>query len=152
MPIENLEINIDPEGNITRGGDDKALGTVNLDTGEVKFANAAYAKGDYKAAIEERAAEFIAAPPAEAVEEVVEVEEGTGTDPRVPGTEPARDPELGSFSPAWINYDHANASKKEFAAKYKRSAECQLEFIALCPQLFADREALEARFNDLLKS
>ena len=152
---EELNISISSDGAITRDKDNKHLADVDLATGKVKYTNPAYAKGDYKQAIQELAGQVISLgkskPTGKAKPEVATKDKSDAKgDPRVPSAIPPRDKVMGDFSAAHINYDHANLSDKEFSTKYKNTALCQLEFIAYRPELFADRTALEERFAKLL--
>lgn len=152
--MSEINISIDEQGQVTRDEDEKHLADVNLETGEVKFANAAYAKGNYKAAIEALAAKTVSGEKPKTKAKPVkepEAEVVTDADPRVPLEEPAPHPNLGRSSAAHINYDFANMSEKEFAAKYQRTAASKLEFTARRPELFANIEALDERLGALAK-
>ena len=181
MSKREINLSVDAEGIVTRDEDKKHVATIDLKTGEPKFANAAYAKGDYRASIEAVANKFFEkqteetkteeqpentppsneasqpqpeentppvennpTPPEVATQEVVV------KDARIPSVRPEKDPNLGYFSAAHINYDHANMSDDEFAKKYKKTAEVHLDFIAARSPLFADLEALEERLASLI--
>jgi len=140
---------------VLRADDSKLLATVQ-DDGTVKFANPAYASGEYREAIESAVLSANKGPaPVETDDDESDEPEGLMdravdvVDARVPSSPPPRHPELGSFSAAHVNFDHANASDEDFAAKYKPCAGSILEFIARSPDLFADREALEVRLHAL---
>ena len=144
---EELEIKIDEQGNILRVSDDKHLALLDIATGELKFSNAAYAKGKYKKKILELV-ESSGNPPEEVIDDLPG-DVVTGSDPRVPSSFPPKDASLGSFSAAHINFDHSTLSDADFYKKYGPSSECQLEFISNRPELFADREELEARLSNI---
>lgn len=150
---QELKVTIDSDGVIKRVGDDKHLATVDPETGEVKYENPAYAKGDYKEKIRDIANDFITNGSSPAVSDPEPLPDLDDTreivSSLIPSEEPPRHPTLGSFSSAHINYDHANLSDEDFSKKYSVTSECQLEFIALKPDLFADIAGLEARFAKL---
>lgn len=161
--MSELQVKATPDGKVIRVEDGKLLATIDQD-GAVKYANPAYAKDAYKEAIEAAVAAINHDKPAgggagpgaaggesggsDDGDDELEVRDA---DPRVPVEPPPRHPTLGSFSAAWMNYDHEHATDEEFAKKYSPCAEAQLEFIARRPHLFADLEGLEERLGKLNK-
>ena len=148
--MSKLNISINADGLITRDEDNQELATVAQD-GKITYVNPAYAKGNYKIAINDMAKEFLTGlkediPEPPITEEIPEV---TTNDPRIPTVEPEKDSELGEFSAKFINYDHANMKDKEFSAKYKSTYISQLEFVQSRPEMFADSEGLMDRFEGL---
>lgn len=145
---------------VLRADDNKLLATIQ-DDGEVKFANPAYASGEYRETIEEAVASVAKSKPAKDAETDQDDDEDDDepetamdrqvvvSDPRVPSAPPPRHPELGNFSAAHVNYDHANLGDEDFGKKYRPCNGSILEFIARSPDLFADRENLELRLNAL---
>lgn len=148
--MSELTLNIDGAGKITREQDGKHLATVTED-GKVKYENPAYAKGQYLQSIEEISTGFV--PSVDTLDEDPEEELGddevTEGDPRIHGDAPPTNTALGSYSAAWINFDNENLSDDDFGKKYQKTAQCQLDFIARRPHLFAKREELEERLATL---
>jgi len=138
--MKEINLRITKDGDIYRVEDKKHIANVKED-GSIKYANPVYAKGTYKAAI----ANLLEAGPTpdepEPVKKVKKVKSSL--------TPPPRDPMLGTFSADHINFDHANLSDEDFKKKYQSTAECQLEWTAERPELFADLEALEDRLSSI---
>ena len=146
-----INLTVNSKGEINRDEDGKLVAIIG-EGGEITYKAAAYKKGNYKDAIEAIAKDFDPSQITDsAKEELVEEEEIEVKAPAVISNAPPKCKSLGAYSAEWINYDHANLSDKEFEAKYKTSAEAQLNFIARSPQLFLDRPALDERFDKLRK-
>lgn len=155
MKAPNLSLNPDT-GEITRVEDSKLVATV-VD-GKINYAAPAYAKAKYKETIEDLVSDAgpLPWPKSEEQDEGEYMPEEDELPPPITGAvipteEPPRDPQLGAYTVAHINWDHSNLDDEAFAAKYGKSFECWLELTAERPGEFADLANLENRFASLAK-
>lgn len=152
--MSETEVKLTEDGKIIRVADGKHLATVNDDG--IKYENAAYAKGNYKQAIE-AAAQGQPEEPEQSEDPEAGEEEGGDEEKPKPKTlkgypQPEKHPTLGTFSAAHMNWDLDNLNDKQFAKKYRKCAECMLDFTARKPEKFPDRARLDERLAALLET